>query len=248
MPWLETFDKNLPFNISYGTVTNIAKELAAVRELLFHRLKDKMKLTNSRQLSVNKLVVFEKASKAGFNVPDYLITNNKEDLKAFYNKHDKIVCKDIDTPLVIQSFQEQALSYVELIEEKFINDLPEMFMLSLFQAYIEKEIEIRAFVLDKEIYSMAIFSQGDAKTAVDFRKYNTMQPNRNVPYKLPEKIECQIIELMSRLDLITGSVDLIKNTSGDYTFLEVNPVGQFGMVSYPCNYNLEQKVAKFLYA
>jgi hypothetical protein len=29
-------------------------------------------------------------------------------------------------------------------------------------------------------------------------------------------------------------------------FLEINPVGEFGMVSIPCNYNLHEKVYKTL--
>jgi hypothetical protein len=33
---------------------------------------------------------------------------------------------------------------------------------------------------------------------------------------------------------------------GREVFLEVNPVGQFGMVSRPCNYQLERKVAELL--
>jgi hypothetical protein len=33
---------------------------------------------------------------------------------------------------------------------------------------------------------------------------------------------------------------------GEYVFLEVNPIGQFGMVSAPCNYNLEKKIAQYL--
>ena len=31
-------------------------------------------------------------------------------------------------------------------------------------------------------------------------------------------------------------------------FLEVNPVGQFGMVSLPCNYQLEKRIAQYLIA
>jgi glutathione synthase/RimK-type ligase-like ATP-grasp enzyme len=51
---------------------------------------------------------------------------------------------------------------------------------------------------------------------------------------------------MTDLCLDTGSIDIVRTTDGRYVFLEVNPVGQFGMVSVPCNYNLELKVAKYL--
>jgi glutathione synthase/RimK-type ligase-like ATP-grasp enzyme len=116
----------------------------------------------------------------------------------------------------------------------------------MFQQMIDKDIEIRAFYIDNEIYSMAIFSQDDATTSVDFRNYNNKYPNRTVPYKLPDRMHNMVLKLFSKLKLSTGSVDLIKNTKGDYYFLEVNPVGQFLMVSDPCNYFLDKKVADYL--
>jgi len=35
-------------------------------------------------------------------------------------------------------------------------------------------------------------------------------------------------------------LDLIYSKENEYAFLEINPVGQFGMVSYLCNYHLRQ--------
>ena len=51
---------------------------------------------------------------------------------------------------------------------------------------------------------------------------------------------------MNRIDLDCGSIDLIYSVDETYYFLEVNPIGQFGMVSYPCNYNIEALIARTL--
>lgn len=48
---------------------------------------------------------------------------------------------------------------------------------------------------------------------------------------------------MNNLKLKNGSIDIIRGVDNNYYFLEVNPVGQFGMVSNPCNYNIEEKFA-----
>jgi glutathione synthase/RimK-type ligase-like ATP-grasp enzyme len=93
---------------------------------------------------------------------------------------------------------------------------------------------------------MAIFSQNDTQTQTDFRHYNSQKPNRTVPYKLPKLIKEKITLLMNKLNLICGSLDLINTNEGGYVFLEVNPNGQFGMISKPCNYQLEKKIATFL--
>ena len=84
------------------------------------------------------------------------------------------------------------------------------------------------------------------KTNIDFRNYDTENPNRTVPYKLSNKMNEKIDNLMKLLGLNTGSIDILVDKNLNHYFLEVNPVGQFGMVSYPCNYNLEEKISNFL--
>jgi hypothetical protein len=70
---------------------------------------------------------------------------------------------------------------------------------------------------------MAIFSQRDSKTQVDFRKYNKKDPNRTVPYKLPISVEKKIVKLMKTLNLNTGSIDLLKSVNGKYYFFRSKP-------------------------
>ena len=81
---------------------------------------------------------------------------------------------------------------------------------------------------------MAIFSQEIEQTKVDFRKYSKEIPNRYVPYDLPKTISMKLKRLMDNLKLNSGSIDLVYTKDEDYYFLEVNPVGQFAMVSEPC--------------
>ena len=51
---------------------------------------------------------------------------------------------------------------------------------------------------------------------------------------------------MNRLELRTGSIDLIYTTDGQYIFLEVNPAGQYGYNSDVTNYMLDKKLAESL--
>ena len=138
-------------------------------------------------------------------------------------------------------------NHVERITQKDVDRLSEEFYPSLFQIEENKLYEIRAFYLFGNFYSMAIFSQCNKETKVDFRKNKYWEhPLKTVPYSLPKSIENNITNLMNELKLETGSIDLIVNNDGDYIFLEVNPCGQFGMTSTPCNYYLEKKIAELL--
>ena len=113
---------------------------------------------------------------------------------------------------------------------------------------MEKAFEIRAFYLAGRVWAMAIFSQAEERTALDFRNYDAQRPSRTVPYRLPDPVVGAIGRLMRSLGLSSGALDLIRTPEGRHVFLEVNPAGQFGMVSGPCNYHLEKLVAEHLMA
>ncbi len=139
------------------------------------------------------------------------------------------------------------ISYTKLVNKRFINSLPDIFPTMLFQQYIEKEYEIRIFYLDGKLYPMAIFSQSSDKTKVDFRNYDFNNPNRTVSCKLPKEVEEKLMAFMKDYKFDAASVDMVKcKNTGKHYFLEVNTHGQFGMVSEPCNYYLENKIAETL--
>lgn len=220
-------------------------ELNELSKYLIYQL-EKKSLNRPNDLYLNKLTVLDECKKIGIEVPSTIITTLKGDLINFYNDKKKIITKNFSQGVFV-NFQKEVLnSYTMLVDEDMISDLPESFFPMMFQEYIEKSYEIRAFYLDGKFYCSAILSQNDNQTKVDFRNYNLKKPNRTPPYKLPVDVEKKIGQLMVNLKLNSGSIDLLVDVSGKYIFLEVNPIGQFGQVSKPCNYFLEMKVAKHL--
>ncbi len=135
------------------------------------------------------------------------------------------------------------MSYTEDVEN---TDLDTSFFPSLIQEKIDKLFELRIFYLHGDFFSMAIFSQNDKKTNTDFRKYNHDKPNRQVPFSIPKSVSDKLTLLMQKLKLNSGSIDMVVTKNYEYVFLEINPVGQFGMVSGPCNYKIEKKIAQYL--
>lgn len=195
----------------------------------------------------DKIKALKYAQLRNIKIPNtYILSDKSSLLKAHEEVQNDLITKSIYNVNKITTNDKRYMQYTQLVNKKIIDQLPEIFFPSLFQANIEKVYELRVFYLDKKFYSMAIFSQNDNQTKVDFRKYNFDRPNRTVPYKLPLDLEKKLILLMDDLNLETGSIDIIKSTDGEYIFLEVNPIGQFGMVSFPCNYNLERTLAEYL--
>lgn len=193
----------------------------------------------------NKIQVLITAKKCGLEIPSTIVTNIID--AHLSNSSHQYITKSLTDCAMIKEGDEKFYSMLSsLVDKDNINKEEKTVFPSLLQHYVEKEFEVRTFYLDGKCKSIAIFSQADKKTAVDFRNYNDICPNRYVPYKLPNEIEKKLKRLMKLLQLESGSIDLIKTKNGNYIFLEVNPVGQFGWVSFNGNYNIEKDIANYL--
>jgi len=233
--------------LTFAAVLNHqTRELAAASRALFSRFKDAEWLSDPSTASPFKLEVLQQAAAVSLDIPSTLLTNDKIIAREFKARHGRVIVKAVNSSVGIPCDGEIALMYTSELTDDVVDSMPSQFFPSLLQELIPKSYEIRSFYLAGEFYSMAIFSQADPATEIDFRRYNSHIPNRTVPYRLPDTVCHRLRLLMERMNLETGSVDMIRSVDGRFVFLEVNPVGQFGMVSQPCNYLLEKKVARHL--
>ena len=222
-------------------------EFNMLRKLLFKILENK-EWFYYKGLKPTKIEVLILAKKIGLNIPKTIITNKKDYItnEFRFNKTGLITkpmgegkqinFKNTNTPLLTTMF------YIKDINSLNLN----VFCPSKIQENIQKLYELRIFFVGKKLYPMAIFSQQNSSSKVDSRNINNKKPSRRVPYKLSKKIILKLKSLISNLDIDSGSIDMIKSSTGEYVFLEVNPTGQFGMTSVPCNYPLHKKVALHL--
>ncbi len=225
-------------------------EEKAVLNFMHRTFENRNSIDSFINCDINKLETLLLAKQIGLNIPITFICSSKMELEPFLTEHKTIITKGLENLLLLEfKLKNEVQLFSTLTEEINLSNfdrLPDFFFPSKFQNKIIKHIELIVFFLDNTFYSMAIFSQNNIKTEIDFRNYDHNNPNRGVPFKLPRDIEKKLTRILNQLKLTSASLDLILDTDGKYIFLEVNPIGQFGMVSYPCNYYLEQKIAKKL--
>lgn len=207
---------------------------------------EKISINSPNDLSLNKLKALKEASKIGIKTPNTLISSQKKDLINFKKQYNNIITKNYSQGVFINYNNNNLIGFTSIVTDKMIKSLPSKIFPTMFQEMIDKEFELRVFFIEGEFYSSAIFSQNDEKTKIDFRNYNNSKPNRTPPYTLPIFMKKKLKLLMNELKLNSGSIDVIVDKNGDYVFLEVNPIGQFAQVSYPCNYFLEKRMAEKL--
>jgi ATP-GRASP peptide maturase of grasp-with-spasm system len=231
--------KNSRKVLNYNINSFLRAENRVHSEFFIGHFGDKV-INGNKFTGVNKLVVLNCALKIGLKIPRTKVVTKIRDI----DKESKWITKAMSEAPFLNYGNKTFVGYTtdfNIMECGTDNIHP-----SLIQEKIEKEFEIRAFLLNQDIYSMAIFSQASEMTKTDFRNYDNSKPNRMCPYLLDNEISIKLIQLAKQLGLSTGSFDLVMSKEGIVYFLEVNPEGQFGMVSIPCNYYLEKKFAEYL--
>jgi len=242
--WFRKWDKSY-FDEEYKNT-----ETFKLIEYIYHLTKDFCFWLNNPYDcdSNNKLTQHIYANRVGLNVPSLNILNKKEQLESLVlDSSNQFITKSFGSQIMQNDSDGNTLfAFTNIIDNELINKSADSFFPSLIQEYIEKEFEIRTFYLDGEFYSMAIFSQDNEKTKIDFRHYDNKIPNRLEPISLPKDIENKLKVFIKQINTNCGSFDLIQSISGDLYFIECNALGQFGMVSKPCNYMLEKRIALLL--
>lgn len=220
---------------------NLEEEFNIFFDFLIYKIENKKSIywLNKRDyVFPNKLKQLLLAKEIGLKVPHtFLATNLNENI---FSK--KIITKNLSNCLNISSKNSVYCTLTSKVHPKDKND---KYSISLFQEEISKDIEIRVFYLSGKCYALAILSQTNSKTKIDYRNYDYENPNREEYYQLPPFLEKKINLLMKKLNLQTGSLDFILNESGEYIFLEVNPSGQYDIFNL-CNINPDKLIAQHL--
>ncbi len=213
--------------------------------VIYALLKKKKHINTFHDDDRNKLHTLMIAKECGLKIPDTIITSFQEKYTSMSAKHKSLITKGIRHGCV--TFKDKILGGGTcLIDLSTQHNLPNYFFPSLLQENLKKKYEIRSFYIHGNFYSIAIFSQLDEQTSIDFRNYNEKKPNRTPPFEIPLDIQQRLKLLMNKLDINCGSIDIIVTTDNEFVFLEVNPVGQFTQVSIPGNFFLEKQITNFL--
>lgn len=229
---------------------HLKDELNVLLDYIFFKVEKEvpLKLGSRFKADPNKFVMMEVARKHGLKTPETVITTSREHIREIIRHRSGVINKALSNGVYFFAEKHAYYTYTEKLAAEFIDTLPDKIFPALIQPEIRKRYEVRVFYLKGTFYSMAIFSQISQETQVDFRKkgrdVNTLV--RYVPYLLPGHIKLALQQTLDELEMDTGSVDLIVDEKGDYYFLEVNHVGQFGWLSHYCNYSLEKKIAEVL--
>jgi glutathione synthase/RimK-type ligase-like ATP-grasp enzyme len=228
--WRRMNDITLSSNINDGDRDFAVKEWRAVYDALPMLFRHDARWINSwrgRRLADMKLLQLKEAQSVGLQIPQTLVSNNAEDIRAFASNHvDGIVHKMFEPAawrndsVMVRSRTRRVLpSHLE-------NSLTLSLCPGVFQQRITKVRELRATFMGEEYLCVAIEPKDDPDGVCDWRSI-PIPDRKMVMVDLPTDIVQRCHALMKKLDISFGCFDLLVTENDQYIFLEVNENGQF---------------------
>jgi glutathione synthase/RimK-type ligase-like ATP-grasp enzyme len=169
------------------------------------------------------------AARIGLKIPDTLITTDPSAAKMFIESHARhgAIYKTLSTPNVRSELYKPSVIFTSKISDADLDSIKTVrYAPCLIQECIQKSFEVRLTIINRKAFAVALdvpdsYPPGvtDWRAVRDGISYRVLQ--------LPEKIESLCLELLDRLGLVFGAIDLIVTPQQEYVFVEVNPAGQW---------------------
>lgn len=220
----------------------LKREMTHFVEYLELLLKDKFKLSAPMLIKFNKLEFIHYAAQFNVKIPDSFIISKKERLKSILKKYPRLITKPISNIINPKS---QISMLTKLVDESSLENLPEEFFPSLFQECIKTIFEVRSVFINKAFYSAYLIPHYKSKREPDFRGSKNLDLGLTA-FELPKEIAENIMALLNHLTIEFCSIDLLVNEKNEYFLTDINPFGQFGMVSNIMENNIESMIADAL--
>lgn len=186
-----------------------------------------------------KITQLRVAQDVGLRLPDTLITNDPDEARRYIDAHgyQQVIYKSFSA--LEQAWRETRLirpDELELID--YVRYAP-----VIFQEYIEAVYDVRITVVGDEFFPAAIHSQ-QTPYPTDFRM--EMDHATIEPCELPTEVEGRLRDLMDRLGLRYGAIDMRLRPDGAYVFLEINPAGQWLFIEEATKQPIAASLARLL--
>lgn len=243
--WLRHF--NIKFKIGYESFVReeqvfFEKERNSLLEFFFFTLSKKRMFGNYHKQNSNKLSSLLTAFMCGFSVPNFLLSSDSEFIKSNI-KGSGLVTKSIQDIFRFSNASETLINFTSEINSTDLENLSDL-GISMCQEKISNPINLRVFYIDNEYFSCYIRTDTNP-LEIDSRLFESKVI---IPITLPSKIKNSIKNFSHQSGYNTGSIDLLLSDSGKYYFLEINPCGQFGFLSYAYNGKIDFVIARKLMA
>lgn len=190
------------------------------------KVKKWLNTLSSAYRAENKYLQVKLAKQVGLNIPEFIVSNDRDELLNFFQKHQDVVLKLMAQEFYyennqVKGFYVNKIGYEELLSFQSSRENP-----IVLQRYIPKLFEVRYTVVNNNHYVCKIESQKSNIANIDWRRYD-IPHTPHYPITPPVEIQQKVDKLMLELDLQYGALDFIVAPDNNWYFLEINSMGQW---------------------
>jgi glutathione synthase/RimK-type ligase-like ATP-grasp enzyme len=176
----------------------------------------------------SKLAQLQAAHAAGLKVPDTVIGNDAMNVAALIARWNRVVFKTF-YPQHWQSEssgRDYQMSVALLDAGTPLPDAAIGVSPSIYQRYIDKVFDVRVTIIGGKLFAIQM-QKSNGEAYFDWRPYSCDENMRSTAFSVSTALETKLRDVMQRLGIVFGCVDLVVDRQGDIYFLEVNQAGAF---------------------
>jgi len=190
----------------------------------------------------NKLVQLRAATRAGLRVPRTVIGNDPDEVRALWQACRGAVVAKMLTAVTRSMGAPSAAVYTRSLTEADLDDLDGLALAPMvFQERVDKRRELRVVYVAGRCFTASLPATGD-----DWRRTPASGASPWRLDALPDDVAARFATVMSELGLRFGAADFLEDHDGGSHFLEVNPVGEWGMLERDLELPIADAIAEEL--
>ena len=194
----------------------------------------------------NKLRQLRVASEVGFVIPQTLVTNKAEAAREFFGQVKGKMVSKLLTALSYSMEPTSFFLYTSTVKEEDLQDAESLrYCPMVFQEQIPKQQELRVVYVNGNVFVGALNADVYAAAKADWRKPG-VEVGAWQHHQLNNEFVRRLQAFMGKFGLLFGSLDFILTPSGEYVFLEINPVGEWGMLEKDLDLPIASAIADAL--
>lgn len=178
-----------------------------------------------RSLVANlKPIQLLEARRLGFKIPATLISNDAEAVLEFSGSRSGRLIHKSFSPYswAEEAGTESRHTYTQFVDAVDLSAEVLRLCPAIYQDFIAPREEIRAVVVGRDVYAVAVRSQGKSDSRKDRARLHVP-----LEYDLSAEEKDRMVQLVQALGLSCATMDLIRSEDGELFFLELNEGGQW---------------------
>lgn len=227
LPELEEEPADSPVRLHCRRIHDLLLQWAEITPVRVVNRADPMSSNNSKPYQTQQI------RRHGFEIPETLITNDPDRVRAFCERHGEVVYKSISGQRsIVRRLDERDLDRLEHIRWCPVQ----------FQEYVDGQ-DIRVHVVGEEVFATRVKTN-----ATDYR-YASREGNPPAELQameLPADVSARCVALSGDLELPLSGIDLRITLSGSVFCFEVNPSPAFSYYETHTGQPIANAIARYL--